>query len=42
MFDFFKFRGVTSKTLCIPMNNFFMNILNFIDLILIKIFPSFF
>ena len=34
--------GVTSKTLCIPMNNFFMNILNSVDSILIKIFPSFF
>ena len=34
--------GVTSKTFCIPMNNFFMNILNIIDKFLIKIFPNIF
>lgn len=34
--------GVTSKTFCIPMNNFFLNILNFIDKLLIKLFPSIF
>ena len=34
--------GVTSKTKCIPMNNFFLNILNFIDKILVKLLPSFF
>jgi len=34
--------GVTSKTLCIPMNEFFMKILDFIDKILIKIFPQIF
>jgi len=34
--------GVTSKTACIPMNNFFLNILNFIDKILVKIFPKIF
>ena len=34
--------GVTSKTFCIPMNNFFMNILYQIDKLLIKIFPNFF
>ena len=34
--------GVTSKTKCIPMNRFFLNILNFIDKILVKLFPSFF
>ncbi len=34
--------GVTSKTKCIPMNRFFLNIINFIDKILVKIFPSIF
>jgi len=34
--------GVTSKTFCLPMNNFFLNILNFIDKILIKLFPKIF
>jgi ubiquinone/menaquinone biosynthesis C-methylase UbiE len=34
--------GVTSKTKCIPMNNFFLNILHFIDKILVKILPSVF
>ena len=34
--------GVTSKTKCIPMNRFFLNILNFIDKILIKLLPSVF
>ena len=34
--------GVTSKTLCIPMNEFFMKILDFVDKILIKIFPQIF
>ena len=41
-FIFFNSGGVTSKTFYIPMNSFFMNILNFIDTILIKIFPSIF
>ena len=41
-FIFLNSGGVTSKTFCIPMNNFFMNILNLIDSILVKIFPSFF
>ena len=31
--------GVTSKTFYIPMNNFFMKILDIVDKILIKIFP---
>lgn len=34
--------GVTSKTFYIPMNNFFMKILDFIDKILIKISPNIF
>jgi len=34
--------GVTSKTKCIPMNRFFLNILNVIDKILIKLLPSVF
>ena len=34
--------GVTSKTACIPMNNFFLNILNYIDKVLIKFFPKIF
>ena len=34
--------GVTSKTRCIPMNKFLLNILNFIDKILIKLLPSVF
>ena len=34
--------GVTSKTFYIPLNIFFLNILNFIDKILIKIFPNIF
>ncbi len=34
--------GVTSKTTCIPMNNFFLNILNFIDKLLVKFFPNIF
>ncbi len=34
--------GVTSKTKYIPMNRFFLNILHFIDRILIKILPSIF
>ena len=34
--------GVTSKTKFIPMNKFFLNILNFIDKILVKLFPNIF
>ena len=34
--------GVTSKTKFIPMNRYFLNILNFIDRILIKAFPGIF
>ena len=34
--------GVTSKTKCIPMNRFFMSILDFIDKILVTILPSIF
>lgn len=34
--------GVTSKTKCIPMNNFFLNILHLVDKILVKILPSVF
>ena len=34
--------GVTSKTKCIPMNEFFLKTLNAIDKILIKLFPNIF
>ena len=34
--------GVTSKTFYIPMNNFFLKLLNFLDKILIKTMPSIF
>ena len=34
--------GVTSKTKCIPMNHFFLSILNLIDKLLVKILPSVF
>ena len=34
--------GVTSKTKCIPMNNFFLNILNSIDKFLVGFFPNVF
>ena len=34
--------GVTSKTFFLPLNNFFLNILNFIDKILIKLLPNIF
>tara|TARA_E500000178_G_scaffold296104_1_gene302182 strand:- start:4729 stop:5535 length:807 start_codon:yes stop_codon:yes gene_type:complete len=34
--------GVTSKTKCIPMNNFFLNILNTIDKFLVNFFPNVF
>lgn len=34
--------GVTSKTKFIPMNRYFLNILNFLDKILIKVFPGVF
>jgi len=34
--------GVTSKTAFIPMNNFFLNILDYIDKALIKFFPKIF
>ena len=34
--------GVTSKTFCIPMSYFFMNILHLIDKFLVKIFPKIF
>ena len=34
--------GVTSKTFCIPMNNFFLNLTNYTDKLLIKLFPSIF
>lgn len=41
-FVFLNSGGVTSKTKCIPMNRFFLNLLNFIDIILIKLFPKIF
>jgi len=34
--------GVTSKTKCIPMNNFFLNILHLIDKVIVKLFPNVF
>jgi len=34
--------GVTSKTACIPMNNFFLKLLNNVDKLLIKFFPNIF
>jgi hypothetical protein len=34
--------GVTSKTKCIPMNKFFLNILDLIDKVLVKLLPSVF
>ena len=40
--NFLNSGGVTSKTKCIPMNKFFLNILNFVDEILVKLFPSIF
>ena len=41
-FIFLNSGGVTSKTKCIPMNKFFLNILDFIDRILVKLFPNIF
>ena len=41
-FIFLNSGGVTSKTKCIPMNKFFLNILDFIDKILVKLLPSIF
>ena len=41
-FVFLNSGGVTSKTKFIPMNRFFLNILNIIDSILIKILPNVF
>ena len=34
--------GVTSKTTCVPMNNFFLKLLNSIDKLLVKFFPNIF
>ena len=34
--------GVTSKTFCIPMNKFFLNLINNIDKVLVKVLPSIF
>ena len=41
-FVFLNSGGVSSKTYYLPLNNFFLNILGFIDKILIKLFPSIF
>ena len=41
-FIFLNSGGVTSKTKCIPMNNFFLKILNSVDKLLVKLFPSIF
>ena len=41
-FIFLNSGGVTSKTFSIPMNNFFLKMLNIVDKILIKIFPNIF
>ena len=42
MFNFFKFGRVTSKTKYIPMNIFFLDVLNYLDKILVKLFPKIF
>lgn len=34
--------GVTSKTYYLPLNSFFLKLLNFMDFVLIKFFPNFF
>ena len=39
---FFNSGGVTSKTFCLPMNNFFLKLINVIDKILIKLLPNIF
>ena len=41
-FIFLNSGGVTSKTKCIPLNNFFLYLLNKIDKILVKLFPKIF
>tara|TARA_E500000178_G_scaffold280111_1_gene280074 strand:+ start:85 stop:894 length:810 start_codon:yes stop_codon:yes gene_type:complete len=41
-FIFLNSGGVTSKTKYIPMNRFFLNILNYIDKVLIKLLPNIF
>ena len=41
-FIFLNSGGVTSKTKFIPLNNFFLNLLNKIDRILVKFFPKIF
>lgn len=41
-FIFLNSGGVTSKTKCIPMNRFFLNILHSIDRILVNLFPKIF
>mgnify|MGYP001173549565 FL=1 len=41
-FIFLNSGGVTSKTKYIPMNRFFLNLLNWLDNILIKLFPNVF
>ena len=41
-FIFLNSGGVSSKTFYIPLNNFFLKILNVIDNILIKFFPNIF
>ena len=41
-FIFLNSGGVTSKTKCIPLNNFFLNLLNKVDKILVKLFPKIF
>ena len=41
-FIFLNSGGVTSKTFCVPMNKFFLNMLNLLDELLIKIFPKIF
>tara|TARA_B110000881_G_C18574577_1_gene517723 strand:+ start:1201 stop:2007 length:807 start_codon:yes stop_codon:yes gene_type:complete len=41
-FIFLNSGGVSSKTYYLPLNNFFLNILNFIDKVLIKLFPNIF
>ena len=41
-FIFLNSGGVTSKTFCIPLNKFFLNLLDKIDYLLVKLMPNFF
>jgi len=41
-FIFLNSGGVSSKTFYVPLNNFLLKILNYIDNILVKLFPRIF